>query len=131
MSLVGDTDVADAVRQATEALAARQHLDQSRVEMMRAYAETTGCRTRHLLAYFGEPAGPACGHCGNCDHPASGEPTSAQPFPVGERVTHEAWGEGTVIRYERDTVVVLFDAQGSKTLSVPVVSEGGLLSMAR
>ena len=30
-------------------------VDDSRIDMMRGYAETTGCRRRFLLEYFGEP----------------------------------------------------------------------------
>ena len=42
-------------------------------------------------------------------------------------VRHAAWGEGTVLRYEEDRMVVLFDEVGYKTLSVEVVRREGLL----
>jgi len=38
-----------------------------RVEAVIGYATaTTGCREQYLLAYFGEDAGQACGHCDLC-----------------------------------------------------------------
>ncbi|HEU0238535.1 MAG TPA: RecQ family zinc-binding domain-containing protein, partial [Micromonosporaceae bacterium] len=43
-----------------------QTLQRSRTDMMRALAETSGCRVQPLLAYFGEQMSRACGHCDNC-----------------------------------------------------------------
>ena len=40
--------------------APRAKVDQSRVEMMRGYAETTGCRRQFLLGYFGEQLDDPC-----------------------------------------------------------------------
>jgi ATP-dependent DNA helicase RecQ len=45
-------------------LAAARGRPLARLAHMLAYVEGVGCRRRHLLAYFGEPA-PA--HCGRCD----------------------------------------------------------------
>ncbi|GAA3896810.1 RecQ family ATP-dependent DNA helicase [Streptomyces gulbargensis] len=56
----------DAVEQADEAAQAHRRLERTRVEMVRAYAETTGCRRRFLLGYFGEPYEGACGNCDVC-----------------------------------------------------------------
>ncbi|MEW2165688.1 RecQ family ATP-dependent DNA helicase [Streptomyces sp. NPDC007084] len=56
-----DTCVTEALRLAS----ARVDLERSRVEMMRAYAETNGCRRRHMLGYFGEAL--ADGDCTGCD----------------------------------------------------------------
>ena len=39
---------------AIEHAEARRRLERSRLEMMRGYAETTGCRRQFVLAYFGE-----------------------------------------------------------------------------
>jgi ATP-dependent DNA helicase RecQ len=104
----------------------RKTLDQSRVDMIRAYAESAGCRGRMLLSYFGEQTGEACGHCDRCD---AGIDVAAVegPYPVNARVAHAEWGSGQVLRYEDDRVVVLFDTVGYKTLSVPAVVERGLL----
>jgi ATP-dependent DNA helicase RecQ len=52
---------------------------------------------------------------------------SARPFPVSSEVRHTAWGTGTVMAYEQDRVVVLFEEVGYKTLSVPIVQKSKLL----
>ncbi|GAA2603142.1 RecQ family ATP-dependent DNA helicase [Dactylosporangium fulvum] len=52
---------------------------------------------------------------------------SARPFPVSSEVRHTEWGTGTVMAYERDRVVVLFEEVGYKTLSVPIVQKSKLL----
>jgi ATP-dependent DNA helicase RecQ len=104
----------------------RKTLDQSRVDMIRAYAESQGCRGRLLLSYFGEQSDDACGHCDNCTGGAVVQ-AHAGPFEVNARVSHATWGRGQVLRYEEDKVVVLFDSVGYKTLSVAAVVERGLL----
>src|SRR2546421_4080665 len=115
---------------ATRALAEaqrHQRLQGSRIEMMRNVAETTGCRGQALLACFGEHLHHPCGHCDQC---AAGESATARvkgPFPVHSTVRHATWGQGMVLRYEEDRMVVLFDEVGYKTLSVEVVQRQGLL----
>src|SRR4029453_6211903 len=52
---------------------------------------------------------------------------AGRPFPGNSAVRHSEWGVGTVMSYERDRMVVLFDEVGYKTLSVPIVRKGGLL----
>jgi ATP-dependent DNA helicase RecQ len=42
-------------------------------------------------------------------------------------VTHKTWGAGEVQRYDRDRVVVLFEAVGYRTLALTLVEEEGLL----
>jgi ATP-dependent DNA helicase RecQ len=105
----------------------------ARFEMMRGYAETTGCRGRALLGYFGEQAEHDCGHCDNClvapAVPARAGTKEKLPFPVSSTVRHQEWGDGTVMSYEQDRMVVLFEAVGYKTLSVPIVRRGGLLEL--
>jgi len=111
--------------------AERQRVVQrSRIEMMRAYAQSTTCRGHALLAYFGEHQSRICGHCDNChagDLPAR---AATGPYPVHSAVRHPDWGYGVVLRYEHDRMVVLFDEVGYKTLSVPVVRRNGLLTPA-
>ena len=104
----------------------RKTLDQSRVDMIRAYAESQGCRGRLLLSYFGEQTDTACGHCDCCTAGAEVEVADG-PYPVNARVAHREWGAGQILRYEEDKVVVLFDTVGYKTLSVRAVVERGLL----
>jgi ATP-dependent DNA helicase RecQ len=123
----------DARRAAIEAAEAQQHrkdYDRTRVEMMRGYAETKHCRRAYLLSYFGEPFEPPCGNCDNCDAGHGVPEAGAEPFAVGTRVAHEEWGEGTVERYEGDSMLVLFDTGGYRTLSVELVLERGLLEPA-
>ena len=106
----------------------QQAVQRSRTDMMRAFAEARGCRGQTLLAYFGEQMRQVCGHCDNC---ATGSSTAfdgaSGPFPVHSQVRHPEWGAGMVLSYEDDRMTVLFDDVGYKTLSVPVVSEQGLL----
>lgn len=122
-------DPETAAREAVEANERRAAWDRSRVEMVRGYAETTGCRREFLLSYFGERFRPPCGRCDNCER-GDVEPTRDGPFPLGTRVAHERWGEGVVQRYEDDKLVVLFDDEGYKTLALAIVLEGDLLRRA-
>ncbi|MEA2437827.1 MAG: ATP-dependent helicase RecQ [Thermoleophilaceae bacterium] len=106
----------------------RQQFDRSRVEMMGAYAESSGCRREFVLTYFGERFSPPCGNCDNCLAGRVGEEAGSRPFAEGARVAHQRWGEGTVQRYEEGAVVVLFESVGYKKLGVDIVLERGLLA---
>ena len=96
--------------------------------MMRHFAETAHCRSRALLAYFGEHLPRACGHCDNCHAGSAGPNRATGPYPLHSTVRHSEWGAGLVLGYEEDRMTVLFDSQGYKTLSVPVVLENKLLT---
>jgi ATP-dependent DNA helicase RecQ len=50
----------------------RERRDTERLDEVMSFATHSGCRTRHLLTYFGEPAENDCRHCGWCrgDRPA-------------------------------------------------------------
>lgn len=106
----------------------REHT-KTRIEMVRQYAEGRACLRAALLSYFGEEAPERCDGCGNC---ASADETvtdaGPRPFPATARVRHPKWGSGTVLRYEGDNVIVLFDAGGYRTLAVSVVIERRLLA---
>jgi ATP-dependent DNA helicase RecQ len=122
-------DVADAVAASEEETDRENEVERSRLEMMRRYAEHTGCRRSFLLTYFGQDyAGP----CGNCDNDvlAADEAPAVEPFAIGERVRSERWGEGTVQRYDADQLTVLFDEHGYRDLLVPLVVEHKLLERA-
>jgi ATP-dependent DNA helicase RecQ len=104
-------------------------VEESRVDMMRSYAETSDCRRQFLLNYFGEDFDDPCPNCDNC---LAGvniiEDAAEQPFPINTRVRHASFGTGLVVRYEGgDKAVVLFDEAGYRTLSVPLVAEGNIL----
>jgi len=123
---------AEAAEAALERHERHQRVQNSRLDMMRHFAESTQCRSQVLLAYFGEHLDRPCGHCDNCATGLAEEAEAAQeeasgPFPVHSQVTHTQWGAGMVLRYEGDRMVVLFDEVGYKTLSVAVVEEQGLL----
>jgi ATP-dependent DNA helicase RecQ len=131
-----EADPSHAARSAAAAAAARRRLDRSRVEMVRAYAETRECRRNLLLGYFGEVTEGPCGNCDNCDAGLTdvhggfdGDAEADAPYPAGARVRHRSFGEGTVMQADGDTLVVLFEQQGYTTLSVPLVEEGDLLSV--
>jgi ATP-dependent DNA helicase RecQ len=122
-------DLREAVERAAEAEEHRQAFDRSRVEMMRSYAESDGCRRAFLLGYFGERYEPPCGNCDVCDEKGDAVRVnqSAGPFRVGDRVAHRSWGAGTVGQIEEDQITVTFDSVGYKTLNLDLVLERGLL----
>ena len=142
---------------AVERAGARQRVEQSRLTMMRAYAETDGCRRQFLLNYFGEDLPAPCNNCDACaeaarrpdesDGPGSGNqggrkgkkkydgggpgPAAADdPFPLQSAVVHKEWGQGLVMRHEDDVITVLFEHEGYKTLSRSAVLEHKLLKPA-
>jgi ATP-dependent DNA helicase RecQ len=126
-----DPDVLrDAATAAVEADERRRRVERSRTEMIRAYAETRGCRRAFVLSYFGESYDPPCGACDNCLDGRVEASTDDRPFAVGSTVRHARWGDGTVQRYEDHAVTVLFDDAGYKTLALDLVVDAGLLQAA-
>lgn len=130
--------VKTAVKRAVDFAEQRRNIEESRLEMMRQYAETSECRRRSLLNYFGEDAPDMCGFCDNCERAeqegedlGSSESAGPQPFPLQSHVAHKDWGPGMVMSYEDETVTVLFESEGYKTLSLELVREKGLLEPAR
>jgi ATP-dependent DNA helicase RecQ len=63
---------ADAARLALAEADRHQTVQRTRIDMMRRFAESRGCRGQALLAYFGDATatGP-CGHCDNCVTPTA------------------------------------------------------------
>lgn len=129
---------------AVELAEARQRVDQSRLTMMRGYAETDSCRRQFLLAYFGEHLPEPCGNCDACADAAAKEPAlhsaddggrafgdqAEERFPLQSAVVHKEWGPGLVMRHEDDVMTVLFEQEGYKTLSRTAVVEHELLKPA-
>ncbi len=105
-------------------------IEQSRLEMIRGYAELKDCRRRYLLNYFGEQREDPCGFCDNCDAGITAQNSTLKPYELNSRVIHKSWGEGTVMRYEDDKIVVLFDKVGYKTMSTAMVLVERLLRHA-
>ncbi|KUM84579.1 RecQ family ATP-dependent DNA helicase [Streptomyces pseudovenezuelae] len=139
---VAGTTAGEAAARAAEQAHSRRRLEQSRLAMMLGYAETTGCRRRFLLGYFGEPYDGPCGTCDGCASPRPGdsvvdgvgdtgeEPPSpaTAPYAAGTRVQHTEWGEGTVMSEEGDRITVLFESMGYRTLSLAAITGKGLLT---
>jgi ATP-dependent DNA helicase RecQ len=140
---VADLEAADAAAAAREVAETRERVSSSRIEMMRTYAEASGCRRRFLLGYFGEDSPDRCGNCDLCD--AAGDraeearsggddtrPADTAPpaFATDARVVHATWGEGTVMSTDDDRMTVFFESEGYKVLGVADVVERGLLTPA-
>jgi ATP-dependent DNA helicase RecQ len=99
----------------------KKKYDQSKLAMMLQYAETTGCRRRFVLNYFGEDyAAETCGACDNCLHGHRERVSSG--YRIADIVYHSKFGQGTVERAEKDLVTVLFPNVGYKTLLASAVS---------
>jgi ATP-dependent DNA helicase RecQ len=123
-SATTDDERVDAVLELAEA---HQKLERSRVDMMRAYAETDRCRAEFLVGYFGERV-DQCGVCDNCRNGVAPAPTPDDAaFAVQAAVVHEEFGDGVVTDVEDDRLTVLFNDVGYRTLSLAVVEEEGLL----
>lgn len=124
---------ADATASAEEAAEAQEQMREfarSRIEMMRGYADMRGCRREYILNYFGEGYAPPCDNCDNCEAGLPAEQEVEHPFPINSQVVHTTWGPGIVMRYAGDTMVVLFDSVGYRTLGIDLVLEEGLLEAA-
>jgi ATP-dependent DNA helicase RecQ len=119
----------EAAAAAVEVAESHRRVEQSRVEMVRGFAETSGCRRQFVLGYFGETLDEPCGSCDTCEAgTAAAQPDPVDsPYDLQSRVRHTAWGEGVVMRYEGDRIVVLFEEVGYKTLLLQAVAERGLL----
>src|SRR5579875_3219281 len=101
----------------------KKKYDQSKLAMMLQYAETTGCRRRFILNYFGEDYdADTCGACDNCLHGNRVQTSSG--YRISDVVFHAKFGQGTVERAEKDLVTVLFPNVGYKTLLASAVSRG-------
>ncbi|MDQ3538219.1 MAG: RecQ family ATP-dependent DNA helicase [Actinomycetota bacterium] len=133
--------------EAMETIASHQatqvKVEDSRLDMVADYAESTSCRRRYLLNYLGDDyPGELCLRCDNClriaqrrstddwDERAQQERIKADrggPFAAGQSVRHLQWGAGSVQRIEGETVVVRFDTVGYRSMHAPTVVERGLL----
>ena len=109
--------------------------------MIRVYAELNACRRQYILNYFGQEYD--ADHCCLCDNDTLDtartirppEPSTIDaliasqpaPFALGDAVIHGAWGEGEVQRVADDSITVLFQESGYKTLALAIVQERQLL----
>lgn len=71
LTLYGPDDIRFRRTQIDEGLAdgMRKAADHARLNALLGLAESTGCRRRKLLAYFGEELAGDCGNCDICLHP--------------------------------------------------------------
>ena len=98
-----------------------------KLAMMLQYAETTSCRRRFILNYFGEDFDRRiCGACDNCLQGHAPRDERGERLPAGSKSPtssyHPKFGQGTVERAEKDLVTVLFPSVGYKTLLASAVS---------
>jgi ATP-dependent DNA helicase RecQ len=117
---------------------------ETRLEMIRTYAETDVCRRQQLLSSLGEPFEGPCDACDVCDaarerasaghvdasRDADGAPADAPWSVPGTEVVHATWGSGRVLSLAGDRLTVLFDEAGYRNLSARTVDECGLLAVA-
>ena len=125
-----EVDIESAVEEVVRDNEQHREYRRARVELIKDYAETKDCRRRYLLNYFGETSHEPCGHCDNCEAGTVSEHEAVDaklPFPLKSRVKHAKWGEGTVMRYDDDKVVVLFEEAGMKEMVTAFVLEKKLL----
>ncbi|MGW9586573.1 RecQ family ATP-dependent DNA helicase [Microbacterium sp. NPDC055455] len=121
----------EAAARAAEASERRERIEQSRLDVMRRYAETRDCRRRALLRYFGEELDARCGSCDTCRAGTAVDAATDEagaPFPSGAEVEHTEWGRGAVSAVEGDRLTVFFEGHGYKTLALDTVIENDLLS---
>lgn len=130
----GSSALVEAAQEAVRAHGEHKEFQKSRLEMMRGYAELRNCRRDYLLNYFGEDIASPCGYCDNCDAGLSSIEIAEQsandgeqPFPLNSQVSHKSWGDGTVMRYDNDKIVVLFETVGYKTLALDFATQNHLL----
>ena len=121
----------DAVAAVRERDEAEERIRASRIEIMRSYAETSHCRRRALLEYFGVETPEQCGACDRCDAGAAAPieaPTDADAGADGIRidstVQHEEFGTGTVMGVEEDRLTVFFPEHGYKVLARAAFERG-------
>ncbi len=98
----------------------KKSYDQSKLAMMLQYAETSSCRRKFILNYFGEDYERE--FCGECDNCLQGNRTlQLSGYRIADVVFHPKFGQGTVERTEKDLVTVLFPSVGYKTLLASAV----------
>ncbi|MCW4384875.1 RecQ family zinc-binding domain-containing protein [Salinibacterium sp. SYSU T00001] len=129
--VIEQVDPATAAERARAAAEERERIEESRIEMMRGYAETSRCRRAFLLGYFGEETGERCGNCDTCESghadAADAGSDASGAFLPNTPVSHEEFGAGTVMDVDGDRITVFFEHEGYKVLSREAVEERGLL----
>ncbi len=126
----GEEADAAVLRRVAEERERRRTTDRTRVELVRAYADSRDCRRRMLLELLGEEHPRPCGRCDGCDAGRASE-VGTTGFHVGQRVRHRELGDGVVQVVEPDRITVLFDGHGFTALALGVIEQDdGLLRAA-
>jgi ATP-dependent DNA helicase RecQ len=111
-----------AIERVVDAEESRRRIGRSRLEMMRAYADSSWCRRALLVGYYGQVLQPPCGNCDNCEA-GSVDGASGSGLAVGLRVDHAEFGAGSVVISGPDRVVVFFDEVGYRTLATELIED--------
>ena len=117
-----EADLEEVVDQAMTRQQRRRQFDQSRLHMMRGYAQTQACRREYVLSYFGEAFDAPCDNCDNCEQTTANHTKWLTPFPIGSTIIHTRFGKGQVMRYEEDKINVLFETVGYKTFVTKMIA---------
>ncbi len=108
----GGQDMAQARRWLAQSAApeAQKRAMRARLERIIALAETPECRTRALLACFGEDLPQPCGHCDNCLAP----PRTADGTEAAQKVLSAVYRTGQIFGAQHIAAVL----RGEKTEAV-------------
>ena len=117
-----EANLEETIDQAMTRQQRRRQFDQSRLHMMRGYAQTQACRREYVLSYFGEAFDAPCDNCDNCEQTTAGHTKWPMPFPIGSTIIHTRFGKGQVMRYEEDKINVLFETVGYKTFVTKMIA---------
>lgn len=135
VSVLKRVPAGDAVTAVRERDEAEERIRASRIEIMRGYAETTRCRRRALLEYFGVEAAECCDACDRCDAgaqavalPDEAAAPDSDGLHIDSTVEHGEFGTGTVMGIEDDRITVFFPEHGYKVLA-RAAFENGILEL--
>ena len=134
VSALAKVSAGDAVSAVRERDEAEERIRASRIEIMRGYAETTHCRRRALLEYFGVETPSQCASCDRCDAGAvvpvepAAEDAESGGIRIDSTVEHGEFGTGTVMAIEDDRLTVFFADHGYKVLA-RAAFENGILEL--
>jgi ATP-dependent DNA helicase RecQ len=127
----GGLDADAALALVDEVVDRRKRVDESRLAMIRGYAETSRCRRAFLLEYFGAEVEEQCRNCDTCDSGAafdSEEDGASGEYRPDQQVRHREWGDGRVMSVESDRMTVFFEEEGYRVLSLEAIRGGRLLT---